>query len=32
VEDEYRDLKFKANGEYYEDMLGTLQENIVRGA
>jgi tRNA threonylcarbamoyladenosine biosynthesis protein TsaE len=32
VEDEYRDLKFKANGEHYEDMLGNLQENIVRGA
>jgi len=32
VEDEYRDLKFKANGEYYENMLDALQENIVRGA
>jgi tRNA threonylcarbamoyladenosine biosynthesis protein TsaE len=32
VEEEYRDLKFKANGEYYENMLDDLQENILRGA
>jgi len=32
VEEEYRDMKFKANGEYYEDLLTTLQENILRGA
>jgi tRNA threonylcarbamoyladenosine biosynthesis protein TsaE len=32
VEEEYRDLKFKANGEYYEDLLDNLQENILRGA
>lgn len=32
VEDEYRDLKFKAKGRHYEDMLGALQENILRGA
>jgi tRNA threonylcarbamoyladenosine biosynthesis protein TsaE len=32
VEEEYRDMKFMANGAYYEEMLTTLQENILRGA
>ena len=32
ADEEYRDMKFKANGEYYENMLTTLQDNILRGA
>jgi tRNA threonylcarbamoyladenosine biosynthesis protein TsaE len=32
VEEEYRDMKFMANGTHYEEMLFTLQDNILRGA
>ncbi len=32
AEEEYRDMKFVAHGSYYEEMLTTLQDNILRGA
>jgi tRNA threonylcarbamoyladenosine biosynthesis protein TsaE len=32
VEEEHRDMKFMANGTYYEEILITLQDNIFRGA
>lgn len=32
VEEEYRDMKFEANGAHYEEILTTLQDNILRGA